>query len=30
MKAIVAFDLNWEIGFEGDLLQHIPEDMKFL
>lgn len=29
MKAIVAVDLNWGIGFEGNLLQRIPEDMKF-
>ena len=29
MKAIVAVDLEWGIGFNGDLLQRIPEDMKF-
>lgn len=29
MKAIVAVDLNWGIGYRGNLLQHIPEDMKF-
>ncbi len=29
MKAIVAVDLNWGIGFKGNLLQRIPEDMKF-
>ncbi len=29
MKAIVAVDMNWGIGFKGDLLQRIPEDMKF-
>jgi dihydrofolate reductase len=29
MKAIVAVDLNWAIGYEGKLLQSIPEDMKF-
>lgn len=29
MKAIVAVDLNWAIGCEGNLLQIIPEDMKF-
>lgn len=29
MKAIVAVDLNWGIGYNGDLLQFIPEDMKF-
>jgi dihydrofolate reductase len=29
MKAIVAVDLNWGIGFKGNLLQRIPDDMKF-
>ncbi|WP_319404261.1 dihydrofolate reductase [uncultured Anaeromusa sp.] len=29
MKAIVATDLNWGIGYKGNLLQWIPEDMKF-
>lgn len=29
MKAIVAVDKNWGIGFNGELLEHIPEDMKF-
>lgn len=29
MKAIVAVDLNWGIGYKGNLLQRIPEDMKF-
>lgn len=29
MKAIVAADLNWGIGYRGDLLARIPEDMKF-
>lgn len=29
MKAIVAVDLNWGIGYQGKLLQWIPEDMKF-
>jgi dihydrofolate reductase len=29
MKAIVAVDLNWGIGYQGKLLQRIPEDMKF-
>ncbi len=29
MKAIVAVDLNWGIGYQGDLLKRIPEDMKF-
>ena len=28
MKEIVAVDNNWGIGFEGKLLQRIPEDMK--
>lgn len=28
MKAIVAVDLNWGIGFKGNLLQRIPDDMK--
>jgi dihydrofolate reductase len=29
MKAIVAVDLNWGIGYKGKLLERIPEDMKF-
>lgn len=29
MKAIVNVDANWGIGCNGELLQHIPEDMKF-
>ncbi|MGE5329110.1 MAG: dihydrofolate reductase [Deltaproteobacteria bacterium] len=29
MKAIAAVDSNWGIGYKGDLLAHIPEDMKF-
>lgn len=29
MKAIVAVDQNWGIGYQGDLLQRIPGDMKF-
>jgi len=29
MKAIVAVDLNWGIGYKGNLLLRIPEDMKF-
>lgn len=29
MKAIVAVDINWGIGCGGNLLQMIPEDMKF-
>ncbi|HHV65928.1 MAG TPA: dihydrofolate reductase [Peptococcaceae bacterium] len=28
MKAIVAVDLNWGIGYRGQLLQRIPGDMK--
>ena len=29
MKSIVAVDLNWGIGYKGNLLLRIPEDMKF-
>lgn len=29
MKAIVAVDMHWGIGCGGNLLQRIPEDMKF-
>lgn len=29
MKAIVAVDLNWGIGCDGQLLQHLPKDLKF-
>lgn len=29
MKAIVNVSENWGIGAGGDLLEHIPEDMKF-
>lgn len=29
MKAIVAVDLNWGIGYKGNLLQRIPGDMKY-
>lgn len=29
MKLIVAVDKDWGIGFKGQLLQRIPEDMKF-
>lgn len=28
IRAIVAADLNWGIGAKGDLLVHIPEDLK--
>lgn len=30
MKAIAAVDLNWGIGYRGNLLKRIPDDMKFL
>jgi dihydrofolate reductase len=29
VKAIVAVDKNWGIGCNGELLERIPEDMKF-
>lgn len=29
MKAIVAVDKNWGIGYKGNLLIHIPEDLKY-
>ena len=29
ISAIVAVDENWGIGFNGDLLEKIPEDMKW-
>lgn len=29
MKAIVAVDSEWGIGYKGNLLERIPEDMKF-
>ena len=29
MKLIAAVDSNWGIGYEGNLLKRIPEDMKF-
>ena len=29
ISAIVAVDENWGIGFNGGLLEKIPEDMKF-
>ena len=29
IAAIVAVDENWGIGYNGDLLEHIPEDLKY-
>ena len=29
ISAIVAVNNNWGIGFNGDLLEHIPEDLKY-
>ena len=29
ISAIVAVDDNWGIGYNGDLLEHIPEDLKY-
>jgi len=29
MKAIVAVDESWGIGYNGDMLFHIPEDLRF-
>ena len=29
ISAIVAIDNNWGIGFNGNLLEHIPEDLKY-
>ena len=29
ISAIVAVDTNWGIGFNGNLLEHIPEDLKY-
>lgn len=29
IAAIVAIDNNWGIGFDGELLERIPEDMKY-
>lgn len=29
ISAIVCVDKNWGIGYQGKLLTHIPEDMKF-
>ena len=28
MKIIVSVDKNWAIGYKGNLLQRVPEDMK--
>ena len=29
ISAIVAVDENWGIGYNGDLLEHMPEDLKY-
>ena len=29
ISAIVAVDKNWGIGFNGELLEKIPKDMKY-
>lgn len=29
MRAIVAVDQNWAIGRDGDMLYHLPSDLKF-
>ena len=29
ISAIVAVDENWGIGFNGELLEKIPEEMKY-
>lgn len=29
VSAIVAVDNNWGIGYNGDLLEHIPEDLRY-
>ena len=29
ISAILAVDNNWGIGYNGDLLEHIPEDLKY-
>ena len=29
ISAIVAVDKNWGIGYQGQLLEHIPEDLKY-
>ena len=28
IAAVVAVDKNWGIGYQGDLLAHIPEDLQ--
>ena len=28
MQAILSADLNWGIGYRGELLMRVPEDMK--
>ena len=28
ISAIVAVNEDWGIGYNGDLLEHIPEDLK--
>ena len=30
ISAIVAVDNNWGIGYNGDLLEYIPEDIRRL
>ena len=29
IAAIVAVDLDWGIGYNGDLLEHIPADLQY-
>lgn len=29
ISAIVAVDNNWGIGYNGDLLEHVPEDLRY-
>ena len=29
ISAIVAVNNDWGIGYNGDLLEHIPEDLKY-
>ena len=29
IAAIAAIDKNWGIGYDGELLERIPEDMKY-